>query len=152
MARQKLLATLVLAGGMGVAAAQATSPAPEAEVVYCQATRDIRCGADGCVSEASDSIYVNLHYEPQTRTGDLCTYTYCRGFELLPQPTAAGQASPPDTGFTLSQHSGSTEEYQNVPVVDYQLSLNENRTEFVLLNVERGLSAGWAGVCTAAEP
>ncbi|MCR6643658.1 MAG: hypothetical protein NVV62_03585 [Terricaulis sp.] len=58
----------------------------------------------------------------------------------------------PDTGFTLSQHSGSTEEYQNVPVVDYQLSLNENRTEFVLLNVERGLSAGWAGVCTAAEP
>jgi len=154
MANRRTLAVLAVAGAFGFgAAAHSVTPAPPPERVSCQATHEISCDdAGNCVSEAGDTIHVNFRYTPTTRTGDLCTYTYCRGFELLAQPTAAGQASPPDSGFTLSEHSGSTEEYQNVPVVDYQLSLNENRTQFVLLNVERGVSGGWAGACTPAEP
>ncbi|HRE42839.1 MAG TPA: hypothetical protein PKY87_02590 [Terricaulis sp.] len=154
MSFRKALAVLAVAGVSGfAAAAHSVTPALPPERVSCQATHEISCdGAGNCVSEAGDTIHVNFRYTPATRRGDLCTYTYCRDFELLPQPTAAGQASPPDSGFTLSEHSGSTEEYQNVPVVDYQLSLDEDRRHFVLLNVERGVSGGWAGVCTAAEP
>lgn len=153
MLRMKSLAVLALAGALGCASAQSAQPGADAGEIACQATHEISCdGAGACVSEPGDTIYVNFHYQPATRTGNLCTYTYCRGFDLLPQPTAPGQASPPDSGFTLSEHSGSTEEYQGVPVVDYQLSLNENRTQFVLVNVERGVSGGWAGACTPAEP
>lgn len=154
MSYRKTLAALALAGAFGFgAAAHSVTPAQPPERVTCQATHEIRCDGDGsCVSEASDTIYVNFRYASATRSGDLCTYTYCRGFELLPQPTAAGQASPPDSGFTLSDRAGSTEEYEGVSVVDYQLSLNENRTHFVLVNVERGVSGGWAGTCIPAEP
>jgi len=153
MSYRRTLAALAMAGALGFGVAHSVTPALPPEYVTCQATHEISCdGAGNCVSEPGDTIYVNFRYSSATRTGDLCTYTYCRDFELLPQPTAAGQASPPDSGFTLSEHSGSTEEYQNVPVVDYQLSLDENRRQFVLLNVERGISGGWAGACTPAEP
>jgi hypothetical protein len=149
----KMAGVLLLAGAIGASAhAMAPERAGGGEI-SCQATHEISCGGDGaCASAAGDTIYVNFRYDPATRHGDLCTYTYCRGFELLPQPAAPGQTSPPDSGFTLSEHAGSTEEHQNRPVVDYQLSLNEDRTRFVLVNVVGGGAGGWAGRCAPSEP
>ncbi|HRP09860.1 MAG TPA: hypothetical protein PLK37_02385 [Terricaulis sp.] len=154
MSKKRFLTVLALAGVFGLsAAANAVSPAPPEDEITCQATHQISCSGDGaCASEASDTIYVNFRYSPTTLSGDLCTYTYCRGYTLLPQPTAAGQASPPHTGFTLSDRAGSTEDDEGVPLVDFQLSLNAARTQFVLVNVEDGRTGGWAGACTPTEP
>lgn len=149
----KTAGVLILVGAFGAAAHALASVQGRGGPVTCQATHEISCGGDGaCASEASDSIYINLRYNPDTLSGDLCTYTYCRDFQLLPQPVAPGQRPPPDSGFVLSEHAGSTEEFQNRPIVDFQLSLNEDRTRFVLMNVANGGAGGWAGRCEPHQP
>ena len=148
---RSLRACLALGAALGLAA---LSPVPSPfGAVTCQATHEISCSGDGaCASEASDTSYINLRYNPAQLGGDLCTSTYCRDFQLLPQPTAPGQTPTPNSGFVLSEHSGSTEEYQSRPIVDFQLSLNDERTQFVLMNVANGGAGGWAGRCEPHQP
>ena len=82
--------------------------------------------------------------------GNICTYTYCRGFMLTPAPgDSVEDAVSRWRGFTLSTSRGSTEEHQGRPVIDYQLSISEDRTRFVLGGLGDGGFSGWAGSCHA---
>jgi len=132
--------------------AQAVSVLEEA-ALSCRATHTLNC-ADGeaCERTPDEFIQITVDYDPAARSGDLCTYTYCRSFEMVAQPAAPGQVRDALTGFTFSADSGSTEEYQGAPVVDFQLSFNAARTRFVLVNVANGGVGGWGGVCGADAP
>ena len=80
--------------------------------------------------------------------GNICTYTYCRDFMLVPNPGDTVESAVQRwSGFTLSESRGSTEEHIGRPAIDYQLSISEDRTRFVLGGAENGGFGGWAGAC-----
>jgi hypothetical protein len=141
----------ILALALGVAFATAAT-AHEREArdydLSCRATHEISCNATSCESTAGDSIHVGLGLITREGVGNMCTYTYCREFMLVPNPgDTVGQAVERWTGFTLSTSRGSTEEHIGRPAIDYQLSVSEDRTRFVLGGAENGGFGGWAGVC-----
>jgi hypothetical protein len=116
--------------------------------LFCRATHEISCRADACERTAGDSIYVGVSVLVASGAGNICTYTYCRDFMLTPNPGDTVQAAVARwTGFTLSESRGSTQENIGRPVIDYQLSISEDRTKFVLGGVENGGFGGWAGDC-----
>lgn len=148
---QKLAAGVVLAL-LTATSAQAVSVAAEA-ALSCRATHTINClDGEACVRSPDEFIPITVDYDPAARSGDLCTYTYCRSFEMVAAPSAPNQSRDALTGFTFSADSGSTDEYRGVPVVDFQLSFNEARSRFVLVNVANGGVSGWGGVCGADAP
>lgn len=130
----------------------------DAEPAYdlvCTATHGIECQGASCSSEAAekgDSIFVGLSIATASGVGNLCTYTYCRDFMLVPQPgNTLEQAVSEWTGFTLSTKRGSTGEDLYSPSFDYQLSISEDRKAFFLGNLGNGGFVGWAGTCTRHE-
>jgi hypothetical protein len=151
MGAKHLFAALVLTGACA-SGTQAVSADPVE--IRCEATLDLSCGDEnGCASERhAQALPIAITYSPETRRGDLCTYTYCRGFELLAPPSAPGQTRDGHSGFTLSEHAGSTPELQNRSVVDFQLTFAEDFSRFALVNVQDGGVGGWAGACTAGGP
>ena len=117
----------------------------------CRATHNISCNAGACGSEAGDSIHVEVSVVLASGAGNICTYTYCRDFMLVPNPgDTVGEAVERWTGFTLSESRGSTEEHIGRPAIDYQLSIAEDRTRFVLGGARNGGFGGWAGTCRPA--
>jgi hypothetical protein len=52
------------------------------------------------------------------------------------------------SGFTLSDKRGSTGDDLERPAVDYQLSISEDRKQFLLGNLGDGGFRGWAGTCS----
>ncbi|MGH8432530.1 MAG: hypothetical protein ACREUF_19245, partial [Solimonas sp.] len=96
-------------------------------------------------------IHVGVSVVLASGSGNICTYTYCRDFMLVPNPgDTVGEALERWTGFTLSQSRGSTEEHIGRPAIDYQLSISEDRTRFVLGGAHNGGFGGWAGTCRPA--
>lgn len=116
--------------------------------LYCRATHEIACSATSCERTAGDSIYVGVSVVSASGVGNICTYTYCRDFMLVPNPgETVEQAVGRWSGFTLSESRGSTDENINRPTIDYQLSISADRTKFVLGGAENGGFGGWAGSC-----
>lgn len=119
--------------------------------LHCRATHNISCNAGACGREAGDSIHVEVSVVLASGAGNICTYTYCRDFMLVPNPgDTVGEAVERWTGFTLSESRGSTEEHIGRPAIDYQLSISEDRTRFVLGGARNGGFGGWAGTCRPA--
>ncbi len=113
----------------------------------CRADRTLDCGLQTCAADAeAGDLPVELSLNPATGRGELCTYTYCRGFTLLRAP-GAPKSLPRWSGFTLSQRSGSTGPGSDQPIIDYQLSVAPDGSAFVLVNVDDGRISGWAGPC-----
>jgi hypothetical protein len=136
-----------------LAAACATATAQEQDVpdyeVSCQATHDMSCVGPRCETEAGDSIYVGLSISSRSGIGELCTYTYCRSFVLVPEPGEEVESAVERlTGYTLSDSRGSAEELVGRPVIDYQLSISPEHDSFTLFGAGGGGMSGWAGTCT----
>jgi hypothetical protein len=126
--------------------------AAEGLALVCKATHTLNCEGAVCEAEGAeepDSIPVSLRIGVSSGRGNLCTYTYCRNFKLVPAPgDTLKEALSKLSGFTLSEKSGSTGEDLVRPAIDYQLSISEDRTRFVLGNMSDGGFSGWAGTCT----
>jgi hypothetical protein len=141
----------ILAATLGLAFATAAAAQEREERRYditCRATHEISCSAALCESTPGDSIYVGVSLVTTQGVGNICTYTYCREFVLVPNPgETVEQAMERWTGFTLSESRGSTEEHIGRPAIDYQLSISQDRTRFVLGGAENGGFGGWAGSC-----
>lgn len=143
----KRILALTLGLSLWSAAVAQEDDAPAYDL-YCRATHEIACNAASCERTAGDSIYVGLSIVQASGVGNICTYTYCRDFMLVPAPgDTVEQAVSRWSGFTLSQSRGSTEEHIGRPAIDYQLSISEDRTRFVLGGAENGGFGGWAGEC-----
>jgi hypothetical protein len=98
-----------------------------------------------------DSIPLGLELSTVSGRGNLCTYTYCRDFVLVPLPgDSLDEALKKLSGFTLSERRGSTGDDLERPAIDYQLSVSEDRGRFFLGNLVGGGFTGWAGTCTTA--
>lgn len=120
--------------------------------ISCQATHMVGCEGADCRSERpeeGDVIYVGFGLSTVSGRGNLCTYTYCRDFVLVPLPgDSLDEALKKLSGFTLSEKRGSTGDDLERPAIDYQLSVSEDRGRFFLGNLVGGGFAGWAGTCT----
>jgi hypothetical protein len=131
-------------------AAQAS--AEPAVTIVCKATQSVGCEGADCRSERpedGDVIYVGFELSTVSGRGNLCTYTYCRDFVLVPLPgDSLDEALKKLRGFTLSEKRGSTGDDLVRPAIDYQLSVSEDRGRFFLGNLDGGGFAGWAGTCT----
>ena len=119
--------------------------------IRCKATHTLGCEGATCRTEGpeeSGSIYVGLELSTVSGRGNLCTYTYCRDFVLVPLPgDSLDEALKKLSGFTLSERRGSTGDDLERPAIDYQLSVSEDRRQFFLGNLVGGGFAGWAGTC-----
>lgn len=147
----------ILAFALGVAMSTTAMAQDDEEALpydlYCRATHEISCNAGECSRTAGDSIYVGLSIITASGKGSMCTYTYCRDFMLVPNPGETVNAAVGSwTGFTLSESRGSTEEHIGRPAIDYQVSISEDRTRFVLGGAENGGFGGWAGSCSPNPP
>ena len=120
--------------------------------ITCKATHGVSCEGAACSSEEpeeGDVIYVGFGLSTVSGRGNLCTYTYCRDFVLVPLPgDSLDEALKKLSGFTLSEKRGSTGDDLERPGIDYQLSISEDRGRFFLGNLVGGGFAGWAGTCT----
>lgn len=139
----------LLAAMLASASAIAQEPQTPDYTISCQATHDISCVGPRCESEAGDSIYVGLTISSRSGAGEMCTYTYCRSFVLVPEPgEGVSSAVARLTGYTLSSSSGSTEEHIGRSAIDYQLSISDDHKSFTLFGAGGGGMSGWAGACT----
>ena len=120
--------------------------------ISCKATHTVGCEGTACSSEApeeGDNIYVGFELSTVSGRGNLCTYTYCRDFVLVPLPgDSLDEALKKLSGLTLSAKRGSTGDDLEHPAIDYQLSVSEDRARFFLGNLADGGFRGWAGTCT----
>ena len=120
--------------------------------ISCKATHTVGCEGGACSSEApeeGDNIYVGFELSTVSGRGNLCTYTYCRDFVLVPLPgESLDEALKKLSGFTLPESRGSTIDDLERPAIDYQLSVSEDRGRFLLGNLVGGDFTGWAGTCT----
>ena len=118
----------------------------------CKATHGVGCEGAACRSdkaEKGEDIYVSFGLSTVSGRGNLCTYTYCRDFVLVPLPgDSLDEALKKLSGFTLSNSRGSTVDDLDRPAIDYQLSISEDRKRFFLGNLDAGGFVGWAGTCT----
>ncbi len=134
-----------------IAAALLVSTGPAAaapaNLIGCQAKRDLFCDLEGCKSTASDLIYVNLSYDIAKNEGDLCTFTYCRTFTLLLLPGSSESRKDGLLGAVRSHAAGSTEELKDKPALDYLLWIAPDQKKFVLFGQGEDASSGWAGAC-----
>lgn len=128
----------------------------ESAVIRCAAKHMPDCDGAACRNERSeesesDSIPVSFELSTVSGKGNLCTYTYCRGFMLVPLPgDSLDEALKKLRGFTLSESRGSTLDELERPAIDYQLSISKDRRRFFLGNLVDGGFAGWAGTCRTA--
>ena len=122
--------------------------------LHCGATHTVRCEGVDCRSERpeeGDVIYVGFELSTKSGKGNLCTYTYCRDFVLVPLPgDSLDEALSKLRGFTLSEKRGSTGDDLERPAFDYQLSISEDRGRFFLGYLEDGGFGGWTGTCRSA--
>ena len=120
--------------------------------ISCGATHGVSCEGAACRSdepEEGGDIYVGFELSTVSGRGDLCTYTYCRDFVLVPLPgDSLDDALNKLSGFTLSEKRGSTGDDLERPAIDYLLSISEDRGRFFLGNLVDGGFVGWAGTCT----
>ena len=118
----------------------------------CKATHSLNCEGANCLSkrpEDGGTIYVNFTLSTVSGNGNLCTYTYCRDFVLVPLPgDSLDETLSKLKGFTLSEQRGATGDDVNHPAIDYQLSISEDRRRFFLGNLVNGGFTGWVGTCT----
>lgn len=118
----------------------------------CKATHTLDCEGVVCRAEGpeeGDSIFVGFQLSTVSGRGNLCTYTYCRGFVLVPSPgNTLDETLKTLSGFTLSEKRGSTGDDLELPAIDYQLSISEDRKQFFLGNLRGGGFGGWAGTCS----
>ncbi len=118
----------------------------------CKATHGVDCQGVVCRAESpeeGDSIFVGFELSTVSGRGNLCTYTYCRGFVLVPSPgNTLDETLKTLSGFTLSDKRGSTGDDLELPAIDYQLSISEDRKQFFLGNLGGGGFRGWAGTCS----
>ena len=132
----------------------AHASAQSGATLHCKATHTMSCEGVDCRSERpeeGDVIYVGFELSTVSGKGNLCTYTYCRDFVLVPLAgDSLDDALNKLRGFTLSEKRGSTGDDLERPAVDYQLSISEDRKRFFLGNLEDGGFGGWAGTCTRA--
>lgn len=138
-----------------MAAACASAPAfpdtrdePDYEIA-CQASHEVACVGPSCETTGGEALPVTVSLSTRSGAGELCTYTYCRAFVLVPAPGedmsgAIGRM----TGYTLSASRGSTSSDIGRPVIDYQLSISAGRDSFMLFGAGEGGISGWAGQCT----
>lgn len=123
--------------------------------IRCDATHTVGCEGATCSSEKPEEgadIYVGFRLSTVSGRGNLCTYTYCRDFVLVPLPgDSLDEALKKLSGFTLSESRGSTEGDLERPAIDYQLSVSEDRKRFFLGNLIDGGFGGWAGTCTTTD-
>ena len=124
-----------------------TTSSAHAAGIACRAERDLFCDLKGCASDAGDGFYVTVSYDPAANGGDLCTFTYCRDFTLLRLPGSSTKPEDGLLGATRSSASGSMEEQQNTPALDYLLWIAPDHTRFVLFGQGDNLASGWAGAC-----
>jgi hypothetical protein len=119
----------------------------------CSATHGVTCEGAVCRAERPEEgapIYVSFDLSTVSGRGNLCTYTYCRDFVLVPSPgSSLDETLETLSGFTLSEKRGSTGDDLERPAIDYQLSISEDRKQFFLGNLESGGFKGWAGTCSA---
>lgn len=122
--------------------------------ISCKATHTVGCEGAACRSEGPEEgadIYVGFELSAVSGRGNLCTYTYCRDFVLVPLPgDSLDEALQKLSGFTLSARRGSTGDDLERPAMDYQLSVSEDRKRFFLGNLDGGGFTGWTGTCTSA--
>jgi hypothetical protein len=120
--------------------------------LLCKATHGVDCEGVVCPAESpeeGDSIYVGFDLSTVSGRGNLCTYTYCRDFVLVPSPgNTLDEALKTLSGFTLSEKRGSTGDDLELPAIDYQLSISDDRKQFLLGNLIGGGFKGWAGTCS----
>lgn len=132
-------------------AAHASAAQPVVNI-SCKATHGVSCEGAACRSEdpeEGDDIYVGFGLSTVSGKGNLCTYTYCRDFVLVPLPgESLDEALKKLSGFTLSESRGSTIDDLERPAIDYQLSISEDRGRFFLGNLLDGGFVGWVGTCT----
>lgn len=145
----RILASMILL----VAAHAGAQPLAE---LRCKATHSVGCNGADCRSERAgegDAIHVGFELSTVSGRGNLCTYTYCRDFVLVPLPgDSLDEAMIKLRGFTFSQRRGSTGDDLERPVIDYVLSISEDRRRFLLGNLDDGGIVGWAGTCVATQP
>lgn len=126
----------------------AAATASDGKILRCDADSNLNCSGATCEQIADEYAHVDLFLAPSEKDGTLCTFTYCRSFDWLP---VLGDRSPRRTfGPILSASSGSTEDEQDIPVVDFHLWISEDRTRFALLPLDAGRAA-WAGSCQHQE-
>jgi hypothetical protein len=127
------------------------------ESLRCTATHTPDCKGATCRTEepaieVPDSVPVSLELSQVSGRGNLCTYTYCRDFVLVPLPgDSLDDALETLSGLTLSERRGSTGDDLESPEIDYQLSISQDRKRFFLGNLVDGGFSGWAGTCTLVE-
>jgi hypothetical protein len=139
----------LLAAVFATASAAAQEPELPDYAISCQATHDVSCVGPRCQVEGGEEMPVVLSISSRSGAGDLCTYTYCRSFVLVPEPGEdVASAVSRLTGYTLSASRGSTEEHIGRPVIDYQLSISPEHDSFTLFGAGGGGMSGWAGKCT----
>lgn len=123
--------------------------------ISCTATHTVSCEGAACRSEEPEEgndIYVGFQLSTVSGRGNLCTYTYCRDFVLVPLPgDSLDEALKKLSGFTLSDSRGSMVDELERPAIDYQLSVSEDRGRFFLGNLADGGFGGWAGTCTTTR-
>ena len=130
------------------ATAVAQEPEPPEYAISCQATHDVSCVGPRCEVEGGEELPVVLSMSSRSGVGELCTYTYCRSFVLVPEPgEEVDSAIARLTGYTLSDSRGSTEDNIGRPVIDYQLSISPEHDSFTLFGAGGGGMSGWAGKC-----
>src|SRR5690554_4979406 len=121
--------------------------------VSCKATHNVTCDGAICHSEPpgeDETLPVSLALSTESGKGNLCTYSYCRGFVLVPFPGDTPEEMLEKlSGFTLSERRGSAGEDLDRPGIDYQLSISADHRRFFLGNLHDGGVSGWAGACTS---
>ncbi|MEZ6030215.1 MAG: hypothetical protein R3C46_10750 [Hyphomonadaceae bacterium] len=137
---------------LGVMLACASAAAQEQDgpdyLISCKATHEVSCIGPRCDVGDEQDLPVVLSISSRSGAGELCTYTYCRSFMLMPEPgEEISSAVARLTGFTLSESRGSTEEHIGRPSIDFQLSVSPDHATFTLFGAGGGGMSGWAGAC-----
>lgn len=123
-------------------AAAGEPPTAASTRLQCVVTHELACTPDGCSRDPVPDAHIDLLIDVSGGQGNLCTVTYCREVEWLPLDDGS---SPRTFGALRSSASGSTQDRQDDPVVDYYLWIAPARTQFNL--IPTGDGAAWAGAC-----
>lgn len=128
-----------------------TPDEPDHEIA-CQATHELACAGPSCETTGGQALPVTVSVSTRSGAGELCTYTYCRPFVLVPAPGEdVSGAIARMTGYTLSESRGSTSSELGRPVIDYQLSISTGQDSFMLFGAGDGGVRGWAGQCKRSQ-
>jgi hypothetical protein len=107
---------------------------------YQQICTDKRCRLD------TQAVAVELTFDRAIGSGELCTFTYCRGFVLLRYRQAAPGGAVV-SGLVVSAKSGSTKPRSERPEIGMLLTIDFASRRFGLTDGSARGMHGWFGAC-----